>query len=722
MAPAVGFDVQGSYAYILSGRYGNSDMKIVDISNPTNPYVIGSWSCLGLVWICDPDQMGADALWSIEVSDDFAYIRGWNGVYIVDVSEQSNPELASYVFPDLTYPVWLHQYGNKLYTQSADSDGTQRVIEIDVTDPENPSTAVWSTLIDYSAWDMRLHNNLHYVVADGIPGELRIYDSSPSELSLLTLDSFSYGLDVVDDYAYVGDINAVYAVDTSAPNMPLITDTYGDVGFVVDIHIDNNVAYVSQKYGSLVALSIADRNQLTHLATYPLSPDASVSHQSRTQNGYVYTTDRDKFYILAHVPATTTITDISMINEDSYAVHWEHITYAHTAYELEERYSGGSWVNVYTGDSAVYEASNQVDGMWCYRIRLVNGAVYGGWSDEQCIVVESSPPTGDIVVYLPFIIIPDVNISVSSVLVPFDANQNDLSGPSRWSTNYGKTPEIIVSSNGVELDILAQDYDSDTVWQAVLLHVEPDSTGGYKITQALTALPMLDRVMGLASDGTGNRYYATGVDESDVVDSTYPPLNTYRNDIVRVVKLNSVGAVQFNIDLDTARHTYNSNAEMIINPMTAATSRLAVGGNEIALVHGINTDPDWNIGGARHQKALSTRLDATSGDVTRTSSVWVSHSFDQRLLYDGEGIIEHHLGDAFPRYIVFAREHSSYPLFHIKGDLGENNTRTRLGNISLIENDPVYRYIALFATENSADTGGCNQWATQFSCCTSQWQ
>jgi hypothetical protein len=87
----------------------------------------------------------------------------------------------------------------------------------------------------------------------------------------------------------------------------------------------------------------------------------------------------------------------------------------------------------------------------------------------------------------------------------------------------------------------------------------------------------------------------------------------------------------------------------------------------------INTDPDWNIGGTRHQKALSTRLDATSGAIIRTSSVWVSHSFDQRLLYDGEGIIEHHLGDAYPRYIVFARDHTSYPLFHIKGDLGSGD-------------------------------------------------
>jgi hypothetical protein len=217
---------------------------------------------------------------------------------------------------------------------------------------------------------------------------------------------------------------------------------------------------------------------------------------------------------------------------------------------------------------------------------------------------------------------------------------------------------------------------------------------------------MLDRAMGLANDDSGNRYYATGVDESDLVDPYYPPLDTYRPNIVRVIKLNPDGDVLFNIDLDTARYAYNNNAEMIINPMTFASSRLAIGGNEIALVHSINTDPDWNIGGARHQKALSTRLEVANGDITRVSSIWVSHSFDQRLLYDGEGIIEHHLGDAYPRYIAFGRDHVSHSLFHIKGKLGDNETHTRLGNVALIENDPTYGHLALFATESSADSGG----------------
>jgi hypothetical protein len=292
-------------------------------------------------------------------------------------------------------------------------------------------------------------------------------------------------------------------------------------------------------------------------------------------------------------------------------------------------------------------------------------------------------------------------IKVGSLLKPFDTNTSDLLGPSSWMSNYGKSPEIIVASDGAGLDVLAQDYDSATAWNAVLLHIQPSLGGGFQVTQALTGLPMLDRVMGLAVDAEGNRYYATGVDEDDLVDPYYPPLDTYRTNIVRVIKIDAAGNVLFNIDLDLARYAFSSSAEMIINPMVAGSSRLALGGNELALLHSINTDPDWGINGARHQKALSTRLDAATGAITRVSSVWVSHSFDQRLLFDGSGIIEHHLGDAYPRTIVFGRDHASYPLFSIKGALGENLTATRLGNLALIENDPTYRYLALFVSENT---------------------
>ncbi|MEM1228716.1 MAG: PA14 domain-containing protein [Planctomycetota bacterium] len=300
---------------------------------------------------------------------------------------------------------------------------------------------------------------------------------------------------------------------------------------------------------------------------------------------------------------------------------------------------------------------------------------------------------------------------VSDVLMPFDANREDQTGPASWSGNYGKTPEIIVSSNGSSLDVLAQDYDAETEWNAVLFRIVP-TTEGYAISQIHNDLPMLDRIMGLDTDEEGNRYYATGVAEGSRVNPHYPALETYRTDVVRVVKLDDKGDVLFNTDLDIARKEADDNALMIVNPMVAGSSRLAVGDGEIAIVHSTNTDPDWNIAGVRHQMARSTRLDAGTGDVTRASTIWVSHSFDQRLLHDGEGMIEMHLGDAYPRSIVVASDYEaqpgnvhskSLPLFDIKGELGENNTWTRLGDVVAVT-DPSYGHMALFSTEKSSTT------------------
>lgn len=307
--------------------------------------------------------------------------------------------------------------------------------------------------------------------------------------------------------------------------------------------------------------------------------------------------------------------------------------------------------------------------------------------------------------FLPLVIGPETRIPVAAVLAPFDADRQDLFGPSSWNCNYGKHPELVVAANGKELDVLANDYDPATPWKAVLLHLAPGASGGYKVTQALTDLPVLDRIMGLGVDAQGNRYYATAVNESQLISPTYPPLDTYRSNIVRVVKVDPAGQVLFDIDLDTARHDFSAGAEMIINPMDAAGARLAVGGGQILLAHGINTDPDWNIEGRRHQKALTTRLDAASGAILEVYSIWVSHSFDQRLMHDGNDFVELYLGDAYPRSVAFAQSWHEGALFHIKGALGENRTYTRLGNVALIENDPEYRYLALFVTENSAEAG-----------------
>lgn len=296
--------------------------------------------------------------------------------------------------------------------------------------------------------------------------------------------------------------------------------------------------------------------------------------------------------------------------------------------------------------------------------------------------------------------------TIAELLVPFDTNTMDVEGPAGWSTQYGKSPEIVAVPRGRTIDVLVQDYAMGPDGRAFVLRLEP-SADDYVITAVLEP-PMLDRIMGFARDPSDALYVATGVNETDTLTLEDPMPGQYRSGIVRVVKVGWDGTVQFDTDLDLARQATGEAPELLINPMVAATSRLAFGGNAVALVHGINTDTDWAIM-ARHQKALTTHLDATTGDVTRTSSIWVSHSFDQRMFHDGTGFVELHLGDAYPRDVVLARvepDSGAYSLLAIKGPTGANNTFTRLGNAALVEGDPTYGYLALFATEPTPGTEG----------------
>lgn len=296
-------------------------------------------------------------------------------------------------------------------------------------------------------------------------------------------------------------------------------------------------------------------------------------------------------------------------------------------------------------------------------------------------------------------------VSIAEMGTPFDTNGSDVEGPDHWAMQYGKSPETVPYASGDTLDVLFQDQDSDDF--AYVVHVARDGQS-YAVQDAYR-VASLGRIMGLTKDTEGNYYVATGVDEDDQVDATYPPNDIHRPDVVRIVKFDEWGCVLMESDVDIERGNANPESEIIVNPMTAATSRLVWGGDRLLLVHGHNTEPDSSIGGTRHQKALSTHINSLDGTVTRSSTMWVSHSFDQRALYDGDGFVEMHLGDAYPRFVALGRYDDSggdgpYPVYRIKGAEGANNTYTRLGGI-VPTSDPTYGYLALFATERSTTAG-----------------
>jgi hypothetical protein len=282
-------------------------------------------------------------------------------------------------------------------------------------------------------------------------------------------------------------------------------------------------------------------------------------------------------------------------------------------------------------------------------------------------------------------------------LVPFDADREDLLGPNDWNANYGIPPEIVAQPDSNAIDVLVTDHAKPKT--AYLLRLTPQSNT-YAVARAWK-MPYLDRTVGFARDTAGDYYVATAINEGASITASYPAPGDYRSGIVQVYKVGADGHTIYSVDLDPARHAFDSKAEQIINPMVASSGRLAVAGGTVAVVHGINTE---YMSGVRHQKALTTRLNAATGAITSTASIWVSHSFDQRLVPDGDGILEMHLGDAYPRTVVLNRLPAvgEWSLFSIKGDEGDNNTRTRLGDVVSAASAPGnVGYLALFASERT---------------------
>jgi hypothetical protein len=298
---------------------------------------------------------------------------------------------------------------------------------------------------------------------------------------------------------------------------------------------------------------------------------------------------------------------------------------------------------------------------------------------------------------------------------PFDTN-SDKTSPWGFQTNYGKPPEIVALPDGENLDILWQDHSADparnqmdpnkNAKQAFVVRVEKGASG-YAVTRAYQ-IDQLAHIMGLAKDENGNYYVATGVDEDADLTPDMPGPGMHRPGIVKLLKFDVNGCKSLEIDADNERQKADPKSEPIINPMVAATSRLAYHGGRLALLHAINVDYDPKVM-ARHQKAMTTHFDAMTGAATLTDSMWVSHSFDQRLFWDGTGFIELHLGDAYPRSISLGRFNDGkdktkiYELFKPKGDLGDNNTFTRLGGIAPIESGDL-GYLVVFTTDRSLET------------------
>ena len=237
-----GVQVVGNYAYVADYR----DLQIIDISNPTTPTLKGSYYTSG-------DALG------VQVVGNYAYVATSDRLQIIDISNPTTPTLkGSYYTSGNASGVQV--VGNYAYV----ADGLSGLLIIDISNPTTP-TLKGNYDTNGNAWGVQVVGNYAYV-ADTYGG-LQIIDiSNPTNPTLKGNYNTAYalGVQVMGNYAYVADSGSgLTIIDISNPTTPTLKGNYDTNGEAWGVQVVGNYAYVADGEGGLKIINVSDDNLTT---------------------------------------------------------------------------------------------------------------------------------------------------------------------------------------------------------------------------------------------------------------------------------------------------------------------------------------------------------------------------------------------------------------------------------------------------------------------------
>ncbi len=250
VTPGVAFDVyvSGDYAYVADGGGG---LNISDVFDPTNPIYVGS---IG---------PGGDVR-AVYVSGDYAYLAdASNGLRIVDVSDPSNHVIVGNLAGALLNDVYVS--GQYAYL----AHGTSGFRIVNVADPTNP-TLVSTILMGINVRDVHVSGDYAYLADNN---GLKIVDisdkSNPTVISSVATPTIAEAIFLSGTYAYLLDeTNGLVIVDVSDPNNPVISSTLVTGGNGRDIHVSGDYAYVAELAFGVQIIDVSDPSNPVIVGNY----------------------------------------------------------------------------------------------------------------------------------------------------------------------------------------------------------------------------------------------------------------------------------------------------------------------------------------------------------------------------------------------------------------------------------------------------------------------
>jgi len=223
---AFGVAVRNDLAYIVG-----PGLTIADISDPSNPIILGSSSDSAFEAVC--------------INNSYAYVTGLDGALrIYNIANPSNPYLVKHLADD-GWGMDLAFHEEILYL--ADPNNGLQVIN--VSNPSSPQ--ILQTVSNtYGAWDISIYNNTLYLGCHG---------------------------------------HGVRILDISTPETPQIIRNYYDIGEAYGVSGDNNYLFVGDLQEGIIVLNVSSPSHPTEITRY----SAAASHDIFYDGSYVYDADQD---------------------------------------------------------------------------------------------------------------------------------------------------------------------------------------------------------------------------------------------------------------------------------------------------------------------------------------------------------------------------------------------------------------------------------------------
>jgi hypothetical protein len=261
------------YAYVACARFGSNPenifLRIIDISNPTNPATVGS-----LAVNC-PNAVSVAFPYALFTSGDLE---------IVDVHDPFNPMLVGKVdwstgedVYSVSPPTSPYVYSTRVYWGGGDLG------IVDISDPFNP-TVVGSLFIFPCPHGIDCEGSYAYVAAcsgGGSDEGLVVIDiSNPTRPEEVARCSASFALHVAvhRGYAYLTRCHKFSLIDVHDPEHPLLEQTfYSPDPWGIDVD-SNNYAYLGDRKHGLSIIGLVEAPAVT----VSLTPEATTFEQGDT--------------------------------------------------------------------------------------------------------------------------------------------------------------------------------------------------------------------------------------------------------------------------------------------------------------------------------------------------------------------------------------------------------------------------------------------------------